>query len=305
MRHHLPAALAAGAILVLVPLTHLAHRHADAYRPRHDLGERVLYLPSGESLGPLTLGFHAAFADLLWIRAVLYFGEHHGERPSEEWYLWLYHMLDLVTDLDPHFTAPYKYGGLMLRISPAWTDASSLLMLKGMEHNPEEWYFPFTISMNYFFDDNLVDAAIYAQRAASLPGAPFYLSNLAATMLNDSDQEEVALRFLTQEFEDAPDQRRKDVIFVKIQETRFEIAARELEYAREAFRVDRGSEPIDVGDLVPRYLPQLPEDPYAVFADDPARCGIFIDPLDRSISSRCLREAKLNIHERYGVGMPH
>lgn len=303
-RSHLSSVLLIAAILVLAPLTHLAHRHTNAYRPAHDLQDRILYLPSGDSLSRATLGLHGVVADLLWIRAVLYFGEHHGQRPAEEWYLWLYHMIDLVTDLDPHFTAPYKYGGLMLRISDDWSDASSLLMAKGMRHNPNEWYFPFTISMNYYFDGNVDDAAIYAQRAASMPGAPFYLPNLAASMLNESDQEEVALQFLLQEYEDAPDQRRQDVIYVKIQETHFEIIARDLEVARQRYRADHGAEAVDLGDLVPDYLTPLPDDPYAVFVSDPATCGIYIDPLDRSISSRCLVEALRNIRERFGVGSP-
>ena len=56
VRSHLSAALLIASIALLAPLTHLAHRHADAYRPVHDLQDRMLYLPSGRALSHSTLG---------------------------------------------------------------------------------------------------------------------------------------------------------------------------------------------------------------------------------------------------------
>ena len=290
------------ALLALPPLIHNAHRNADAYRPNPDLTERVRYLPTGGFTSTACLGFDSPVADLLWIRAVLYFGSHYNESDDDGWYVWLYYLVDLVTDLEPQFLSVYKYGGTMLRIEPGWVDASNLLMAKGMEHNPDQWYFPFTIAMNYFFRDDLERAAEYAQIAAAMPDAPFYLPNLAASMLNDSDREEVALRFLEEEYEAAVTEGRRQAIYVKIHETRFEVARKELDEARRRYVDDHGLPVEALDQLVPDYLEELPPDPYAVFVDDPSSCGLAINPLDRSITSNCFIEASKVIRVRYGLG---
>jgi len=289
-------------LLALPPLIHNAQRTADAYRPALDLTERVRYLPTGEFTSTACLGFDAPVADLLWIRAVLYFGSHYDEADDDGWYVWLYYMVDLVTDLEPHFISPYKYGGTMMRIDPGWVDASNLLMAKGMENNPDYWYFPFSIAMNYFFRDDLDKAAHYAQVAAGMPDAPFYLANLAASMLNDSDREEVALRFLEEEYEAAVTEKRRGAIFVKIQETRFEIASKQVDEARRRYVEARGTPVEDLSQLVPDFIERLPTDPYAVFLEDPSGCGLAIDPLDQSVTSNCFLDASNVIHTRYGLG---
>ena len=296
--------LAVGVItlLALPPLVHNVHRSALAYRPRHDLEQRILYLPSGELLAPACLGFDGMVADLLWIRAIMYFGSHHDMTEDENWYVWLYCMIDLVTDLDPDFISPFKYGGLMLHLQSDWVEPANLLMAKGMNHNPDEWFFPFTLAMNYYSREDYERAAEYAQMAAVLPDAPFYLPNLAASMLNDTDREEVSLQFLKERYSTALDEKMRDAIYVKIQETLFEIAKRDLDVARGQYRDERGREAQDLTELVPQYIAEIPDDPYAVFVDDPSRCGLSIDPLNRSVTSDCLAEALESIRERYGIG---
>ncbi len=301
-RSHVPALVTVLALLLLAPATHNLRRAGEALRPRHDLAARILYLPSGEHLGPACLGYEGAVADLLWIRAILYFGGSHGAQPDDDWYVWLYYMLDLVTDLSPHFEAPYKYGGVMLRISPEWVEASNLIMAKGMANNPDEWYFPFSIAMNYHLRDDMQRSAEFLQIAASKPDAPFYLANLAASLLNETDQEEVALHFLMQEYETAPDEKRRNAIYVKIHETRFMIAQRDLDAARGRFAAEEGRPPTALSQLVPAYIPAIPEDPWATFVEAPERCSLTIDPLDSDITSTCVREALVSIRARYDIG---
>ena len=55
--------------------------------------EKMLYLPSGKFLKPLCLGFDEVVADLLWMKAVVYFG---GHARADQHYPWLYHILDLT-----------------------------------------------------------------------------------------------------------------------------------------------------------------------------------------------------------------
>lgn len=297
------AGLCLAVMLSLLPVIHAAHRNADAHRPRLDVSDRFGYLPTGELAKTACLGFDAPVADLLWIRAVLFFGENYDGSDESDWYVWLYYIVDLVTDLDPNFIAPYKYGGTMLRIDPEWVDASNLLFAKGLENNPDHWYFPFSIAMNYFLRDDLGKAAHYAQIAASSPEAPFYMANLAASMLNDSNHEEIALRFLEEEYDAAVTEQRKEAIYVKIHETRFEIACGQIDAARDRYLEDTGLPVSRLEDLLPTYLHEIPADPYATFLDDPRDCGLIIDPLDLSTTSGCFLEASRTIQERYGLGL--
>ncbi len=289
-------------LVAMVPLVHSTHRIADAYRPRPALSEQVRFIPSGDFASTACLGFDATAADLLWIRTVMYFGENYDGSDDNTWYVWVYYMVDLVTDLDPHFTAPYKYGGTMLRIDPSWVDASNLIMAKGMASNPDYWYFPFSIAMNYFLRDEVETAAHYATLAAASPDAPFYMANLAASMLNDSNHREVALRFLEEEYAASVSEQRKEAIYVKIQETRFEMAREVVEEARQRYREATGVPAQDIEELVPDYLSEIPADPYAVYLDDPSDCGLVINPLDRSVISACFLQASYVIKERYWLG---
>jgi hypothetical protein len=301
-RSHVPALLTVLVLLAILPLSHNLRRSGEALRPRHELADRILYLPSGDGLRPACLGFDAVVSDLLWIRAILFFGGHHAASAGDAWNVWLYYMLDLVTDLNPHATAPYKYGGVMLRISPDWIDASNLIMAKGMAHNPDDWYFPFSIAMNYHLLEDMERAAEFLLIAAALPDAPFYLPNLAASLLNETDQEEVALHFLLEEYKTAPGEMEKNAIYVKIHETRFMIARRDVDAARTRFEEEVGHPPTDLTELVPTYLATLPDDPWATFVEDGARCTLTINPLDNEVMSTCMRKALTTIQTRYGIG---
>ena len=55
-------------VLVQTSIDRFAHR---------DQEEKLLYLPSGKYLKPASLGFDTLVADLLWIKAIGYFGGHY------------------------------------------------------------------------------------------------------------------------------------------------------------------------------------------------------------------------------------
>ena len=77
--------------------------------------EQFLYLPSGRHTKALTLGFSNLAADVLWVRAVSYFG---GHILTDTEYPWLYRILVQVTTLDPPFMYPYLFGGMALALKP-------------------------------------------------------------------------------------------------------------------------------------------------------------------------------------------
>ncbi len=248
------------AFLGLAALISSAHRHTDAWAPPPVPDDEIRYLPSGQSLALMSMGFEPVLADLLWVKAVLLFGERYGEA-DQSWYPWLFHMADLASDLEPQYRAVYKMGGTMLRTDSVFVEQSNLIFQKGMKAMPGEWYFPFAIGMNYY--QQLEDPAIAARfirRAAETGEGPVYLRNLAASMLSDANQLEVARQFLVEEARVLPRGAARDVTMAKVYEIAYQIAARDAGLAVAAYRDREGRLPTAPGDIVAAGF-VLPPDP--------------------------------------------
>jgi hypothetical protein len=156
--------------------------------------EQLLYLPSGRHLKALTVGFSNLAADVLWIKAIGYFG---GHALTDHDYPWLYHILDQVTTLDPMFSYPYLFGGLTLGVEAESGAQSNALLGKGMTRYPGDWRYPFYIGFNSFYLQRDPErAAEFMRYAASLPGTPEYLPHLAASLIAESGRLDAAVRFL-------------------------------------------------------------------------------------------------------------
>jgi hypothetical protein len=251
------------AILVLavgIPWLGSAHRHCDAWAPRSSAQDDIAVLPTGEFIQVVSLGYDSLLADILWVRATTLFGTRFGS-PDTQWYSWLYHMVDLATDLDPDFRAAYKYGGIMLRVNGIFVDQSSLIFQKGMRAQPEEWYFPFAIAMNFYMHrDDRALAAQYLSTAATKEGGPFYLRNLTASMYSDSDQLEAALIFLEEEHRSMRDPKARRAVEIKIIEVQYLIGQRDAAAAITEFRRTTGDLPRQPADVASAGM-TLPADP--------------------------------------------
>lgn len=184
-------------------------------RPQ-DHTERMLYLPSGSLLKPMALGFDNLLADVLWIRAVVYFGGHYM---TDKRYPWLYHILDLVTTLDPKFEMPYEFGGIVLAMDEKAVSKSIAILRKGIQHHPNYWRFPFYLGFDYFYLlGDFKTAAGYMELAAQLPGCPPYVPRLAASMKYKTAGPAIALHFLKEIQDHTEDTRIKEEVSRKIKE---------------------------------------------------------------------------------------
>ncbi len=180
--------------------------------------EQFLYLPSGRHTKALTLGFSNLAADVLWIRAVGYFG---GHVLTDREYPWLYSILVQVTTLDPPFTYPYLFGGMALSLKPETGNESIDMLARGMINHPGDWRYPFYIGFNAFY--NLRDAERAAglmRYAASLPGSPAYLPRFAASLVAEAGGLEAAVRFLEIIAEGTRDDWERQSIQLKIADLR-------------------------------------------------------------------------------------
>jgi hypothetical protein len=178
--------------------------------------EEPLYIPTGRLLPYLSLGHKQLLADLLWLRTILYFGEHSL---TDRDFPYLYHLVDIVTTLDPCFLEPYLFGGIALSLEAHAVEESNSLLQKGMKHFPNEWRIPFYLGFNYwYFKEERGQAAQYVALASQLPGAPSYLSRLAATLYLQGGQGEVALKFLREIHSRFQDERIRENLEKKMEE---------------------------------------------------------------------------------------
>ena len=170
------------------------HRKLDKFQSPLKTMEVYMFIPSGDFLKPFTFGFNQVIADYFWIKTVGYFGEH---LMSDRNYPWLYHILDLVTTLDPQFIWPYYFGGITLSLEAEQVEQSNLILKKAIHYHPDNWQFLFFLGFNYWYhDNNLLMAAAYLKQAAMNPNAPPYLKTFPARLYSEAGQKNAAIQFL-------------------------------------------------------------------------------------------------------------
>lgn len=155
--------------------------------------EELRFLPSSDALRIVSLGYREFVADLLWLKAIQFVG---GKDQTGKGYDWLYHVLDVVTDLDPKFFEAYQVGAMALSVLGSHPDQSVLLLQKGAAQIPDRWELYFYLGFNYFyFLDDFKNAAIHMEKATTLSGSPPYLVNLTAKLLAESHSPATSLTF--------------------------------------------------------------------------------------------------------------
>ncbi len=168
-------------------------RQIDTARESWPEKEELLYLPSGNMLSIISLGFDQVAADILYIKMIDYFATH---RMTDRTYIWFYHIADLVTTLDPYFRFPYIFAGVMLNLEGKQFDNARKILTKGERVFSNDWYFPFALGLNYFFGSaDFMTAARYLENSRSLGGPP-YLTEFAAKLRANGKTRETTLEFL-------------------------------------------------------------------------------------------------------------
>jgi len=146
----------------------------------------ILWLRSGGAAKRLALGFDMIVSDVYWIRTVIYYG---GRRRVEtrRTYDELFPLLDLATSLDPQFKVAYRFGALFLSEpppgGPGRPDQAIALLERGVEQDGDWEYYEDIGFVHYWWKHDYVGAAEWFRKAATRPGAPSWLTGLAATTL--------------------------------------------------------------------------------------------------------------------------
>jgi tetratricopeptide (TPR) repeat protein len=177
-------------LALLAGLT-VATREAKRYTFRPYLYDN-LYLPSGQFVEQASLGYRQLAADLTWFSAVQYYGGYRKEYHDLSYFEGL---IDIVTDLDPHFEFPYVFGAVVLSQDMRSLDAAIALLKKGMANNPTSWRLPFEAGFLYYIDARDPDmAARYFDLASRLPGGGDRARRFAAFVYSRAGHTETSIR---------------------------------------------------------------------------------------------------------------
>lgn len=184
----LRSAMVVAVLLVCLVVT---TKRVDAYRNRPYLYTNI-YLPSGKLVEQASLGYRELAADWIWFQAVQYYGGYALQQHDLAYFNGL---IDIVTDLDPHFQFPYIFGAVVMSQDMGDLERGVEVLKKGMRANPTDWKYPFEIGFLYYVvAQDATRAARYFELAARLPGSGDVPARFAAFVHSKAGHGETSMR---------------------------------------------------------------------------------------------------------------
>jgi hypothetical protein len=171
---------------------------ADESKPADWNQDQLTYLPSGKLLKPLAMDLDEAVADILWIKAMIYFADAYMQGKG---YGWLGHMLDIVTTLNPRMRPAYEFGGVVLTKEKSQLPKTMRLLERGVGEFPKDWRIRVYAAMAQLaLDSNYTKAAAFLEPVTLDPEVPDHIRTLCATLLSKGGGRRVALAFLVNSY---------------------------------------------------------------------------------------------------------
>jgi hypothetical protein len=207
--------------------------------PRPSPLEELAYYPSGRHLEPATLGHPETAADLAWIRAVQYYGEH---RHRDNRFVRMFHIFDILTTLAPRFESAYVFGAFALAQEGRDFPDAERLIQKGIENNPRSAWLAFEAGFLYYIKPDgrdLPHAAEYFERSARLPGAPALARRFAAFSRQNAGELALAYQLWAQIRDGSPNAYLREIAEREMDRIRRALAAGREDLARNRLATPR------------------------------------------------------------------
>ena len=270
-----PAAWAG--LALLVPF---AQGRVEATRVPVAAQHQRLYLRTGSQVRRMFPGFEGLMASVYWLRAVQYFGHQRAFSADKNFDL-LAPLIEITNALDPRMELAYRYGAIFL--SEEWPNGAGRadLGIEVLEHGiqaiPDSWRLRWDLGNVWFFHlrDDKRASEVFLE-ASKIPGAPFWLHSLAATVLQKGGHREVARKLWSQQYENVPEGEIRDNALFHIQQIDALDMSDALSTVAAHFRETTGRNPESPRDLVVGgLLARVPKDPSGVEFDYDGSTGRF------------------------------
>jgi tetratricopeptide (TPR) repeat protein len=186
-----------------------------------------------EATRRLAAGFGGLVADWYWLTTLQYVGrkieETQGGRPRDGQMVIeldrieavkpqvLVPLIELITTLDPRFTAVYEFAAVVL---PAVDVGAAVSLLeKGIQANPDQWYLHQQLAYIYWQRGDHLAAAEAFRRGARMTTAA-WMVHMAEKMELKGDDPQVARAMYTRMYEQAQDEQVKQWALKRLMELR-------------------------------------------------------------------------------------
>jgi len=235
-------------LLLFAIIANFSYR-IDLNRAESERVGELAYFPSGYMIRTLAIGNQGMLADIIWLRFIQYYGEH---RMTDLQYEYMYHILDILTTLDPHFVHAYNLGALMLTHDAKRPDQAFKLLKKFIRDNPEEWraYFMYGF-INYAFMADYKTALQYFRLSSQQPKAgdmpKRWAAYIAMRKINDP---RTAWSLWIDLYDHTRDPIEKGIAGMYLKDIAMDIAILDMDSLVQVYRQRYGINPATINDLV-------------------------------------------------------
>ena len=183
------------ALLIAAGIVPAAQSRVDEERNAMGPEPDVSSVWTGRVVKALSAGFSDLLADLYWMRAIQYYGT---QKLAGTGFANLSPLLETAAELDHRFSIVYRYGAVFLSeqspIGAGQPEMGVALLAKGADRNPADWRLRQEQGLfTFFYLNDSVRGAEILQRASRLPGAPDWMTALAAQILSKGGELEASL----------------------------------------------------------------------------------------------------------------
>ncbi len=226
-------------------------------------------------LPKISFGMNNFLADLMWLETIQYFG---GGNPNEK-YNELPQMIKAILALDPKFSYPYTFAGLILP-SEGFADQALSILSNGEKSLPKDWSLPYYEgTIQFIYKKNHLASAEDYQKASKLPGAPAMNLFLSAVQYDQNNNYQTAETIFSNIAKESSSTyfRQRAKLFIK----HYELLS-SLNNLTKNFYKKFDRYPTDLNELVQKkYLNSLPQDPLNRQLEYNAKTGAVTSPLSK------------------------
>lgn len=143
-----------------------------------------------------TFGYSEQMVDALWVRSIQDFDycERKIDKINCEGKGWLYQMLDLISELSPHFRTVHSAGPLALTVIVSDIEGASKLFDKAVQNFPNDWTILYRASYHAIYEEKNKEKAASLLERAARNGAPSWTYSLAGRLYTEAGQRELGQR---------------------------------------------------------------------------------------------------------------
>ena len=187
-------------LLILIGVMIAVQYNIVSKREKVWMQEKLYLLPSPKITKILSSGHEHTLADVLWIRAIQYFGGNFSRMDGDGFK----NLLGNIITLDPKFKGAYEFGSFALTEGLEDYDAAVEHLMKGHEEIPDYWKLPFDAGFIRFYNQNNPEDAIKLFKIAnSLPDCPSYVARMIPKLYSDEGQLDTAIEIYTRQLDKA------------------------------------------------------------------------------------------------------